>query len=87
MVQNHGIFQGHYFFHHIGLDRNMRDHFRGHPHFEHTARVLRALRQPGLRPEGRDAADLASSSRCCARVMAQPRQSIYKAALQREAAA
>src|SRR5215471_4305649 len=24
MVQNHGIFQGYYFFHHIGLDRNLR---------------------------------------------------------------
>ncbi|MRT32358.1 phosphohydrolase, partial [Xylella fastidiosa subsp. multiplex] len=37
MVQNHGIFQGHYFFHHIGLDRDMRDNFRGHPHYERTA--------------------------------------------------
>ena len=24
MVEKHGIFQGYYFFHHIGLDRNMR---------------------------------------------------------------
>ena len=24
MVQNHGIFQGHYFFHHVGLDRDLR---------------------------------------------------------------
>ena len=27
MVQNHGIFQGHYFFHYLGLDRNLRDRF------------------------------------------------------------
>ena len=25
MVERHGIFQGYYFFHHIGLDRNMRE--------------------------------------------------------------
>jgi hypothetical protein len=27
-----GIFQGYNFFHHIGLDRNMRDAFKGHAH-------------------------------------------------------
>ena len=30
MLQNHGIFQGYYFFHHIGLDRAPREQFRGH---------------------------------------------------------
>lgn len=34
MVQHHGIFQGHYFFHHIGLDRNLRDNFKAHPSYE-----------------------------------------------------
>jgi predicted HD phosphohydrolase len=37
IVEKHGIFQGYYFFHHLGLDRNLRDQFRGHPHFEATA--------------------------------------------------
>src|SRR3546814_20617856 len=32
IVQHHGIFQGHYFFHYIGLDRDMRDQFRDHPY-------------------------------------------------------
>lgn len=36
MLQHHGIFQGYYFWHHIGLDRNAREQFRGHPHFERT---------------------------------------------------
>src|SRR3954467_12058781 len=36
MVQNHGIFQGHYFFHHLGLDRNLRDNFKHHPHYDRT---------------------------------------------------
>jgi predicted HD phosphohydrolase len=33
MVQHHGVFQGYNFFHHIGLDRNMRDQFKDHPHY------------------------------------------------------
>jgi predicted HD phosphohydrolase len=36
MVAHHGIFQGYYFFHHIGLDRNMREQYRGTEHFEYT---------------------------------------------------
>src|SRR6185295_7159952 len=31
IVKHHGIFQGYYFFHHLGLDRNQRDQYRGHP--------------------------------------------------------
>src|SRR5271155_3241839 len=37
MVEHHGIFQGYYFFQFAGLDRNMRDRYRGHPSFERTA--------------------------------------------------
>ena len=36
MVEKHGVFQGYYFFQHLGLDRDMRDHFQGHPHYERT---------------------------------------------------
>lgn len=30
----HGEFQGYYYFHFLGSDRNAREAFRGHPHFE-----------------------------------------------------
>lgn len=36
MTKNHGIFQGYYFWHHIGLDKNARDQFAGHEWFGHT---------------------------------------------------
>jgi predicted HD phosphohydrolase len=36
VVKHHGIFQGYYYFHHYGKDRNARDKFRGHPAFEKT---------------------------------------------------
>jgi predicted HD phosphohydrolase len=31
MLEKHGIFQGYYFFHHLGMDRDAREEFRGHP--------------------------------------------------------
>ncbi|MGA1361783.1 MAG: HD domain-containing protein [Ilumatobacteraceae bacterium] len=37
MTKNHGIFQGYYFWHYIGLDRNARDQFMGHEWFDYTA--------------------------------------------------
>jgi len=37
MVQNHGIFQGYFYFHHLGMDRNGRDKFKDHPYYDYTA--------------------------------------------------
>ncbi len=37
LVAKHGIFQGYYFWHHYGEDRNAREKYRGHPCFEKTA--------------------------------------------------
>jgi predicted HD phosphohydrolase len=34
MIRQHGLFQGYYYFHHFGLDRNARDKYRGHPAFQ-----------------------------------------------------
>ncbi len=36
MILQHGVFQGYYYFHHYGKDRNEREKFRGHPMFERT---------------------------------------------------
>ena len=37
MVEHHGVFQGYYFWHHIGMDRNARDRYRDSPYFDYTA--------------------------------------------------
>ena len=37
IVKHHAIFQGYYFFHHLGLDRDMRDRYRDHPHWKACA--------------------------------------------------
>ena len=34
VVLHHGLFQGYYYFHHHGEDRNARDRFRDHPHYQ-----------------------------------------------------
>ena len=49
MVEKHGIFQGYYFFHFLGLDRNLRDQFVGHPLLRPHRGVLRRLRPAGVR--------------------------------------
>ena len=36
VVEHHGIFQGYYFWHYLGRDRNAREKFRDHPDFERT---------------------------------------------------
>jgi predicted HD phosphohydrolase len=37
IILHHGLFQGYYYFHHLDLDRNARDEFRDHPHFQACA--------------------------------------------------
>ena len=48
--EHHGIFQGYYFFHYLGMDRDMREQFRGHPAFRGYRPLLRALRPDRVRP-------------------------------------
>lgn len=50
MVQQHGIFQGYYFFEYLGLDPNMRDRFEGHPHFDLCAEFCAEFDQPAFDP-------------------------------------
>ncbi|MSP84155.1 MAG: HD domain-containing protein [Alphaproteobacteria bacterium] len=36
IVGKHALFQTYYYNHHFGRDRNARDRFRGHPHYQQT---------------------------------------------------
>lgn len=51
MIQNHTVFQGYYFWHHTGRDRNAREKFRGHPHFERTASFCEKWDMPAFDPK------------------------------------
>ena len=48
MLEKHAIFQGYYFFHHVGMDRNAREQFRGHPCFERTGRFCARYDAPAF---------------------------------------
>ena len=80
MVQHHGIFQGHYFFHHIGLDRDLRDNFRAHPYYERTAEFCELYDNPAFDPKA-ETLPIEEFTPMLRRLMAQPRNSVYKAAL------
>ena len=77
MMEKHGIFQGYYFFHHIGLDRDMREQFRGHPDFEYTAQFCHQYDQNSFEP-GYDTMPLDAFVPMMRRVMESPKHSIYK---------
>lgn len=36
VVRHHPVFQGYYYYHHVGRDRLAFEKYRGHPHFERT---------------------------------------------------
>lgn len=76
MVANHAIFQGYYFFHHLGLDRDMRDQFRGHPHFEYTAQFCHLYDQSAFDPAYKSM-PLEAFEPMLHRVLTAPKRSIY----------
>ena len=76
MVAHHAIFQGYYFFHHLGLDRDMRDQFRGHPSFEYTAQFCHIYDQEAFDP-AYQSMPLEAFEPMLHRVMSAPKRSIY----------
>ncbi|WP_322058378.1 HD domain-containing protein [Paraburkholderia sp. J63] len=77
MVQHHGVFQGYYFFHHLGLDRNLRDRFGDQPElFQRTAEFCEKYDAPAFM-EDYDALPLSFFEPMVTRVFAHPRHSMY----------
>jgi predicted HD phosphohydrolase len=79
MVKHHGLFQGYYFFHHLGMDRNVREQFADQPAlYQRTIEFCEKYDAAAFDPE-RETLPLEFFEPMLRRVMAQPRQSIYKA--------
>jgi predicted HD phosphohydrolase len=76
IIQHHGIFQGYYFFHHLGLDRDMREKFRGHPYFEKTEEFCRLFDQTAFDSNFKSM-PLEAFEPMIQRVFRRPRRSIY----------
>lgn len=77
MVKHHAIFQGYYFFHHLGMDRNLREQYRDHPCYERTLEFVSKYDSPAFDPEG-EVLPLEFFEPMVERVMAKPKRSLYK---------
>ena len=76
MVAKHGIFQGYYFFHHLGLDRNMRDEYAGHEFYDHCAEFCLDYDQAAFDPDY-DTLPLEFFEPAVRSVLSAPRRSLY----------
>ena len=84
MVQHHGIFQGHYFFHHLGLDRNLRDRFRDHPHYARTEEFCALYDNPAFDAKA-ETLPIEAFLPMIERVFAQPKNSVYQSVVRADA--
>lgn len=76
ICQNHGAFQGYYFFHFIGMDRDAREAFRGHSHFAACEEFCAKYDQAAFDPDY-DSEPLAFFEPMVRRVFARPVNSLY----------
>lgn len=76
MVEHHGLFQGHYYFHHLGLDADLRDQFQGHPAWAQTEEFCRLYDQTAF-DASYDTLPLATFEPMVRRVFATVKRSIY----------
>ncbi|MBW2715720.1 MAG: HD domain-containing protein [Deltaproteobacteria bacterium] len=51
IVEHHATFQGYYFWHHMGADRNTREKYRDHPYFDDAAEFCALYDQCSFDPE------------------------------------
>src|SRR5262249_40631068 len=79
MVEKHGIFQGYYFFHHIGLNRDLRERFRDPPCFARTEEFCARYDGPAFNPKG-ETLPLAFFEPMLRRLLRSPKNSIYQSA-------
>lgn len=77
MVEKHGIFQGYYFFHHLGMDRHLRDQFKDHPLYQRTAEFCALYDAPAF-DKDYVSEPLSFFEPMLRRVFARPRQSVYR---------
>ena len=83
ICQNHGAFQGYYYFHFLGMDRDAREAFRDHPHYEACKHFCETYDQAAFDPDYASE-PLEFFEAMVRRVMARPLASPYAKALEDE---
>ena len=77
MIEHHGIVQGHNFFHHIGMDPDMRDQLKEHPHYQRTLEFVDLYDSPAF-DSWADIYPIGVFEPLVRRVMSVPKRSVYK---------
>jgi predicted HD phosphohydrolase len=77
MMDKHGVFQGYYFFHLVGLDRDLREQYRGHPHFEYCAQFCHLYDQSSFDPDY-DTAPLEVFEPMLRRLIERPKRTMHR---------
>jgi predicted HD phosphohydrolase len=72
VVAHHGVFQGYYYYHHLDLDRDARERYRGHPHFQACADFCERWDQAAFDPDY-DTAPLGYFEPMVRRIFERPR--------------
>ncbi|MEL6361946.1 MAG: phosphohydrolase [Pseudomonadota bacterium] len=80
MVEKHGIFQGYYFFQYLGMDRDVREEFRGHPHFERTAEFCEKYDQAAF-DKDYESMPLEAFEPMVMKLFERPKESLYAGAI------
>nr|WP_228739486.1 HD domain-containing protein [Marinobacter arenosus] len=76
MIKHHAIFQGYYFFHYLGMDRDMRNNYKDQPHFMRTIEFVSKYDSPAFDPEG-ETLPLSYFEPMIRKVFAKPVRSLY----------
>ena len=78
ILKHHGIFQGYYFFHFLGLDRHMRDKFKDSEHWKDCVEFCAKYDQNSFDPEY-ESLPIETFMPMLKKVLSQTKKSIYKA--------
>ncbi len=80
ICQNHGAFQGYYYFHFLGMDQHARDKFLDNPHYEACREFCEKYDQAAFDPDYASE-PLEFFEPMVRRVMAKPLDSLYAKAV------
>jgi len=75
-MEQHGVFQGYYFFHFLGLDRDLRDQHLGHAYYDLCAEFCVEFDQPAFDPDY-PTMPLAEFEPLLREFFSRPKRSIY----------
>ena len=85
ICRNHGAFQGYYYFHYLGIDRNVREKYRDSPYFDACAEFCAKYDQSAFDPDY-DTLGLDFFEPMVRRVLARPRSETSIVAMETTAA-